>query len=274
MQILFLVTLDWSKFDGANGSVVSYPWYPKDSIDATFQSLLGAYDKGRFKYVRGRFCKNVCDYLTKMGMHNARKVLLLRCSRMWQVYLVLKALSALVSKTQVDMVLQNAVQKEISELRLYNVGELFFYEAPSRARRVVKENDVVMSTVRPYLKAIAYLEDVPENMIASTGFAVMTSKKSFNSKYLYFLVLSHWFNQTINSQSVGANYPAVNNDVLVATKILVPPIEEQIEISNYLSDKINNIDNFIKNIEAQIEKLEEIRKIEIYNAVTGKIKVA
>ncbi len=152
--------------------------------------------------------------------------------------------------------------------------ELFFYEAPSRARRVVKENDVVMSTVRPYLKAIAYLEDVPENMIASTGFAVMTSKKSFNSKYLYFLVLSHWFNQTINSQSVGANYPAVNNDVLVATKILVPPIDEQIEISNYLSDKINNIDNFIKNIEAQIEKLEEIRKIEIYNAVTGKIKVA
>jgi type I restriction enzyme, S subunit len=153
------------------------------------------------------------------------------------------------------------------------IQELIFFEAPSRARRIVENGDVVMSTVRPYLKAITYLENIPENMIASTGFAVMTSKSNYVSKFLFYQTVSDWFNETINSKSVGASYPALNNDVLIATNILVPPKDEQTAIANYLDKKTIKIDHLIKNIENQIEQLKEIRKIEIYNAVTGKIKV-
>ena len=155
-----------------------------------------------------------------------------------------------------------------------DIQELKFFEAPSRARRIVQNGDVVMSTVRPYLKAITYLDNIPANMIASTGFAVMTSKFNYNSKFLFYQTVSDWFNETINSKSVGASYPALNSEVLVAAKIMVPPLSEQLAISHYLDEKTNKIDQLVSNIENQIEHLQEVRKIEIYNAVTGKIKVA
>jgi restriction endonuclease S subunit len=53
----------------------------------------------------------------------------------------------------------------------------------------------------------------------------------------------------------------------------IPPINEQIKIINHLDEKTQKIDQLVANIKKQIKKLEEIRKIEIYNAVTGKIKV-
>jgi type I restriction enzyme S subunit len=56
--------------------------------------------------------------------------------------------------------------------------------------------------------------------------------------------------------------------------ISIPPRKEQTSIANYLDKKMVKIDRLIKNIKNQIEQLKEIRKIEIYNAVTGKIKVA
>lgn len=154
------------------------------------------------------------------------------------------------------------------------IQKLKFFEAPSRARRIVQNGDVIMSTVRPYLKAIAYLENIPKNMIVSTGFAVMTTRINYNSKYLFYQTVSDWFNETINSKSVGASYPALNSDVLVATNILVPPSVEQTAIANYLDEKTAKLDQLISNLENQINQLQEIRKIEIYNAVTGKIKVA
>ncbi|OWY25152.1 restriction endonuclease subunit S [Sphingobacteriales bacterium UPWRP_1] len=56
-------------------------------------------------------------------------------------------------------------------------------------------------------------------------------------------------------------------------KFLLPPKKEQDEIFDYLQQRTTAIDQLIKNIEAQIEKLQELRKIKIYEAVTGKIKV-
>lgn len=48
-----------------------------------------------------------------------------------------------------------------------------FDKAPSRARRVVKDGDTIISTVRTYLKAIASIQSPPANMVVSTGFAVI-----------------------------------------------------------------------------------------------------
>jgi type I restriction enzyme S subunit len=149
-----------------------------------------------------------------------------------------------------------------------DIQDLIFNEAPSRARRVLQNNDVIMSTVRPYLKAIAFMSNIPEKMIASTGFAVLTSKFNYNSKYLFYKTVSHWFNETINSKSVGASYPALNKDVLVSTKVLLPPIKEQIAIANYLDAKIKKLDQLVINKKDQIKKLKRIRQIEINNAIT------
>ena len=53
---------------------------------------------------------------------------------------------------------------------------MYFKDAPSRARRIVKKGDTIISTVRTYLKAITYIPEVTKNLIVSTGFAVIRPK--------------------------------------------------------------------------------------------------
>lgn len=184
-------------------------------------------------------------------------------------------ISSLGSDTDSEMIIKYLDISNVNNTGLTgDIQELQFFEAPSRARRIVQNGDVVMSTVRPYLKAITYLDDISDNMIASTGFAVMTAKSNYNSKFLFYQTVADWFNEKINSKSVGASYPALNSDVLVATNILLPPLTEQTAIANYLDEKTSKLDQLVSNLENQIEQLQEVRKIEIYNAVTGKIKIA
>ena len=78
--------------------------------------------------------------------------------------------------------------------------------SPSRARRVVKKGDTIVSTVRTYLKAIAYINSEDENLIASTGFAVLTPTNLMYAMYLYYLISTQQIIDTISSLSVGVSY--------------------------------------------------------------------
>ena len=71
----------------------------------------------------------------------------------------------------------------------------------------------------------------------------------------------------------GSAQPKLTLEALGIIKLLHPPIEEQNAIANYLDEKTSKLDQLVSNLENQIERLEEVRKIEIYNAVTGKIKI-
>lgn len=71
----------------------------------------------------------------------------------------------------------------------------------------------------------------------------------------------------------AAGQKRVPTEFIQTFKIAVPGIKEQIQITDYLDERISIIDRLILNFVYEIEKLKEIRKIEIYNAVTGKIKV-
>lgn len=103
-------------------------------------------------------------------------------------------------------------------------------EAPSRARRRIKRNDVLLSTVRPNLKAIAYLSDVPENVIASTGFAVLTPTEKIKSKYVYYMLFSdNLQSQMVERMGKGA-YPSINQKDVEELVLPVPQVEIQQEI--------------------------------------------
>jgi type I restriction enzyme S subunit len=152
--------------------------------------------------------------------------------------------------------------------------EMEFSEAPSRARRIPKHNSILLSTVRTYLRAIALVQNPDENLIASTGFAVIDANQNlFDASYLYFQMISHILVERVIANSEGVSYPAISSTKLGDIKIVIPPKREQTEIASYLQQRTSAIDQLIKNIEAQIEKLQELRKIKIYEAVTGKIKV-
>jgi len=152
--------------------------------------------------------------------------------------------------------------------------EMEFSEAPSRARRIPKHNSILLSTVRTYLRAIALVQNPDENLIASTGFAVIDANQNlFDASYLYFQMISHILVERVIANSEGVSYPAISSTKLGDIKIVIPTKKEQTEIARYLQKRTTAIDQLIKNIEAQIEKLQELRKIKIYEAVTGKIKV-
>ena len=147
-----------------------------------------------------------------------------------------------------------------------------FSESPSRARRKVKYKDVIVSTVRTYLKAISTIPD-KENIIVSTGFAVLTPY-NINHKYLGYFTKSNYFTDVVSKYSTGISYPAINSSQIVNFKILVPSEGEQLSIAHFLDEKCNKIDNLIKQKQEIIIQLESYKKSLIYEYVTGKKEVA
>ncbi|MDX9799458.1 MAG: restriction endonuclease subunit S [Bacteroidales bacterium] len=150
---------------------------------------------------------------------------------------------------------------------------MFFQDSPSRARRITKKGDTIISTVRTYLKTICYLEKFQDNLIVSTGFAVLNPNKSIESKYLYYSILSEYFVQSTISLSKGVAYPAINPSDLGGIYVLQPKIEEQQEIVNYLDKQTSKIDKAIQKIQQKINLLEEYKKSLIHHVVTGKADV-
>lgn len=137
--------------------------------------------------------------------------------------------------------------------------ELYFKNAPSRARRRVRDGDTIVSTVRTYLKAIAYFEKPPDNQIVSTGFAVIHPSKSIYPKFLMWLVLSPEFINRVVAYSVGVSYPAINPSELLCLPVWLPPHSEQQTIANFLDRETTRIDALISKYQHMLELLDEKR---------------
>ena len=146
-----------------------------------------------------------------------------------------------------------------------------FVDAPSRARRIVKKNDIIVSTVRTYLKAIAQVPDRTD-LVASTGFAVLTPHDIY-ADYLAYMIKTDYFTETVTSNSVGVSYPAINASELIGFKIIFPSENEQIEIARFLDAKCTEIDVLITKKESFVEEMEAYKKSLIYEYVTGKKEV-
>ncbi|MDR2410736.1 MAG: restriction endonuclease subunit S, partial [Bacteroidales bacterium] len=100
--------------------------------------------------------------------------------------------------------------------------EINFENAPSRARRIVKKGDTIVSTVRTYLKAIARIED-DKDVIVSTGFAVLSPKNN-DPVFIEYYCKSDTFCSEIEKFSYGIVYPAISESILINIKIILPPL--------------------------------------------------
>ena len=156
---------------------------------------------------------------------------------------------------------------------LLDIEEQIFEDAPSRARRIPRSGDTILSTVRTYLKAIAYLENIPGNLIVSTGFAVLEPIQSINSKYLFYSTSSEVFIQNVIAYSKGVAYPAINPPELGQIPIIMPTLPEQTTIVNFLDNATAKIDKTIKLIEQKVNLLQEYKRSLIHQVVTGKVDV-
>jgi restriction endonuclease S subunit len=150
--------------------------------------------------------------------------------------------------------------------------QVVFERAPSRARRKVRHGDTIVSTVRTYLRAIAPIKNPPENLIVSTGFAVVRPR-TVEAEFLAYALRESSFVESVVARSVGVSYPACNASEIGEIPIPLPPPAEQQAIAAYLDRETAKLDALVAKVEAAIERLQEYRTALITAAVTGKIDV-
>lgn len=144
-------------------------------------------------------------------------------------------------------------------------SKFLFKDAPSRARRITQKGDVIISTVRTYLKAIARIVDT--NPIVSTGFAVIRPL-GVDPSFLFYAISSNGFLNEVQKYSTGVSYPAITSQELINLRCALPPIEEQKAIAGYLDEVTAKIDTLMAEKRAQVEDLRKYRTSLITETVT------
>ncbi|HDQ23205.1 MAG TPA: restriction endonuclease subunit S [Candidatus Uhrbacteria bacterium] len=126
---------------------------------------------------------------------------------------------------------------EISKIDI-NTGEIkdiIYYDkekAPSRAKMIVRDKDIIVSTTRPSRGAIAFINKSKDGFIASTGFAILRDlkNKAINKDYLFYFLRTKFSLNQMEQRSSGGNYPAITTEELKKIIIPIPPLKIQNQI--------------------------------------------
>jgi type I restriction enzyme, S subunit len=142
---------------------------------------------------------------------------------------------------------------------------------PSRARRIVKQRDIVYSTVRPNQKHFGLLVSIPENCIVSTGFSVIRSNDPHISNEMLYLELTSSgtidYLQSI-AESSTSTYPSIKADDLGEIEV---PVGKN---SDKLIDTLKKIFDAVNNNDCMNEKLKDIRDILLPKMMSGEIDIS
>lgn len=112
-------------------------------------------------------------------------------------------------------------------------NEIFGKDAPSRARRIANDGDILISTVRPYLKSFAIVKNSPKNTLYSTGFAILNSKNKniLLNEFIFCLFMNDpILMEQIQIKMTKSAYPSINQNDIKNFQILLPTLEEQKKI--------------------------------------------
>ncbi len=130
----------------------------------------------------------------------------------------------------VDIAGIDRIHKTISEYQT-----ILGVNAPSRARKDIRKDDILVSTVRPNLNAVAMVPEHLDGQVASTGFCVLRPKRRvIEPRYLFYRTLAPEFIASLTSSVRGANYPAVSDSDVKRLEIPLPPLSEQRRIVDIL----------------------------------------
>ena len=151
------------------------------------------------------------------------------------------------------------------------LNKIDFINAPVRARRIINKDDILFSTVRPYLKGFAYISfETNKEWIVSTGFAVLTAKKNIISKYIYQYLFLDKFLKQIETCLLGSSYPALNSSDIENLIITYPiGVKEQEKIVEILE----LWDKAIETTKKLIEQKKLQKKYLMQKLLTGKIRL-
>lgn len=151
---------------------------------------------------------------------------------------------------------------------VHEIATYRFEAAPSRARRIVRDGDVIISTVRTYLQAIAAIASPPDNLIVSTGFAVIRPRLgALDAKFCRYVLREPKFLAEVEMRSTGISYPAINASEIADIPIPYPPLSDQRVIADFIEAESNHIDTLIAAKQRLLDLLAEKRRAVIAEAV-------
>lgn len=132
----------------------------------------------------------------------------------------------------VDITGIDRVRKTIGEYKT-----ILGAKAPSRARKVIRKDDLLVSTVRPNLNAVAMVPSHLDGHIASTGFCVLRPIRAIvEPRYLFYRTMTPGFVSELTALVRGANYPAVSDRDVKGVKLRLPTLSEQRRVVELLDN--------------------------------------
>lgn len=142
-------------------------------------------------------------------------------------------------------------------------------EYENSIQAVCKKGDILFGKLRPYLSKVII---APFNCFCSSEFLQFINLKCY-FKFFYYFLLNKNFIENVNSSTYGAKMPRANSNYIMNLNFLVPPLNEQKEIAEFLDNKCEKIDRLNENYTKQIATLKEYKKSLIYECVTGKKEI-
>ena len=154
---------------------------------------------------------------------------------------------------------------KISELQ-----KILLSDAPSRAKRLVNNFDIIISTVRPDQCHYGICIDPPSNLVVSTGFCVITSK-SLSPFFIYYLITSEDMTEYLHSIAEGSTstYPSLKPEDIGNIPFLYPSEEK---LKNF-HDLVGSYWNKIHNNHKKIQTLETLRDTLLPKLMSGEVRV-
>jgi type I restriction enzyme S subunit len=177
---------------------------------------------------------------------------------------------ALVEDTDADFEMQYVdISNVDSSGTIGDLATYRFEDAPSRARRRVRDGDVIVSTVRTYLQAIAQIRQPPANLVVSTGFAVVRPAPDiFDAQYCKYALREPEFLAEVERRSVGVSYPAINASDLASIPVHIHEVNQQRAIADHLDRETARLDALVAAKERVLGLLAEKRRALVTRAVT------
>jgi type I restriction enzyme S subunit len=177
---------------------------------------------------------------------------------------------SLSSSTPAEYAFNYIALEDVDMGTLRSHTEQVFSSAPSRARRKLRKNDVVVSTVRPSLKSHFIFLAEDGEWVCSTGFCVLRCKDGVaHPKYVFCHMFGDFIARQINTLLTGSNYPAINSSDVRALEIPLPGYEEQTAIAAVLSD----MDVEITTLETKLTKARQLKTGMMQELLTGRIRL-
>jgi len=128
------------------------------------------------------------------------------------------------------------------------------------------EGQIIYSKIRPLLNKVMIATF--SGLCSADMYPIETTQ---HTKFLLYLMLSNYFITQVSLVTEDrVKMPKINQEELSNIIVVLPSLEEQKEIADFLDSKIAEIDNLISEKEALVSNLEEYKKALIYEYVTGK----